>query len=358
VTGAGSHNGTLGNEWTLAEGIAGEAAGMRLNMLAGTYASGATSATFAAVGTTTAPIWWRGYKTTIGDQDANNVAVAGTDIPSLTFTTGSFVSSGAFKIFSNLDITGASTSTALASFSATNQEIYGCRFRMTGGGAIPCVLLSGGTGLMVRCYVSAVAGQNCINGSNATTNGFMGNYITGGTVGITHGVSPAIVIIGNVFDTIGGNAISFSSGYGAIVGNSIYNPTGHGVTWSITPASACLVANNHFEGVSQASKFAVNNASGTNTFLVRRVANTYFNCTGYENGFGDSPPIFDGGLLAGSGFANAAGHDFTASALLKAAGFPGLYENISAFRGYLDIGAVQRQEQAAGGSTIIGGGEF
>src|SRR3954447_7437305 len=70
--------------WTLAEAVANEAAGMRINVRAGTYASTTTSRTFAAAGTTTAPIWWRGFNSTPGDIDSDPTLTK----PSLTFTTG------------------------------------------------------------------------------------------------------------------------------------------------------------------------------------------------------------------------------------------------------------------------------
>src|SRR3954470_24403874 len=60
----------------------------RINVKAGTYPSAGSILTFNTAGATTAPVWWRGYKTTPGDQDSNNVAVSGTDIPAVTFTTG------------------------------------------------------------------------------------------------------------------------------------------------------------------------------------------------------------------------------------------------------------------------------
>jgi hypothetical protein len=60
----------------------------RINIKAGTYANTTTGRAFNTAGAAAFPVWWRGYKTTIGDQDANNVAVAGTDIPLVTFTTG------------------------------------------------------------------------------------------------------------------------------------------------------------------------------------------------------------------------------------------------------------------------------
>jgi hypothetical protein len=69
------------------------------------------------------------------------------------------------------------------------------------------------------------------------------------------------------------------------------------------------------------------------------------------NGLGDSPTVFDAGILGSSGFANPAGHDFTPTAALQSIGFPGLFETVSAFRGYMGNGALQF---APGGGPVGG----
>jgi len=325
----------------------------RINIIAGTLSQGSTSLTFNTAGTAAAiPVWWRGCKTTPGDQDNNPAAVAGTDIPSIQFTSGGLTANAPYQAWSNLDITGATTSGGLFNGTSSNQIIYGCRFRQTAGASVRCVALSGNSGTMVRCYVSAVSGQRCIDAVSATGNLFLGNYITGGNSGISHTSAPAAAIHCNVFDSIGGDAIQFSTGWGTIIGNSIYAPAGHGVNWTSTPGFACHVANNHFEGVNQASKAAINNASGTASTLIRIVSNSYYDCTAIVAGQDDMPAILDVGTLAGSGFINAAGDDFTPSALLLAMGLPGQFEAISAFRGWMTPGALQAQ---SGGGGPCGG---
>jgi hypothetical protein len=332
---------------------------MRLNVLAGTYASGASNLAFAAVGTTTAPIWWRGYKTAIGDQDNNNVAVPGTDTPLLTFTTGQATAVGAHKIFSNLAFSGACVTAGGQFFlSGSLQALYRVRCENTAANAN--ARACSGTGIAftaIGCYFTCTSSAICVAVANYGE--AIGCVFVGGSQNLnsTGAGNLKFNLTNCLLRASAGDAINTTQAM-LINGCSIYAPAGHGINITTPPLTGgFLVANTHFENVNQATKFAITNSSGTNTNVVRRLSNTYFNCTGYENGFGDSPAIFDGGLLAGSGFANAAGGDFSASSLLKAAGFPGLLENTSAFRGYLDIGAVQRQE-AAGGPTIIGGGEF
>ena len=83
----------------------------------------------------------------------------------------------------------------------------------------------------------------------------------------------------------------------------------------------------------------INNASGTNTSLVTRACNDYYNVTNAEVGMGDSYAFFaqtDSAAVATSSTnmtpvstSNARGH-----------GFPGIFENES-FSSLLDIGGVQ-----------------
>src|SRR5580765_5922822 len=102
-TGAGAHDGsTPADAWSFTEALAGAAAGQIVNMLAGsgnTYDGTTAIRTFATAGTTVAPVWWRAYKTTPGDQDGNNLAVAGVDIPTLTTTTGNYSATGTYQIW-------------------------------------------------------------------------------------------------------------------------------------------------------------------------------------------------------------------------------------------------------------------
>jgi hypothetical protein len=210
---------------------------------------------------------------------------------------------------------------------------------------------------VARCYFSSTVSQILLHGLTGGQLLILGNYFTGGSGGVIFTTGIANTIQANVFDAIGGDAMSFTTGYGNVLGNSVYAPLGHGLTWSSTPSGGCHVANNHFENVNQASKAAINNGSGTASGLIRPVGNSYYQCTSNVAGQGDNPNIFDVGTLAGSGFVNAAGHDFTPSALLLAKGFPGQFENISAFRGYMNPGALQSQASSGGGGGyLVGGG--
>lgn len=328
--------------WTLAEGITNEAAGMRLNVLAGTYANTSTSRTFAATGTTTAPIWWRGFKAAIGDQDANNVAVAGTDIPSWTFTTGQLVASGAHHTFSNIDINGACvTSTGQVNASGTSVKWYRCRVQNTAANSNGLSLSTAAGALVAASYLkSTTTASKCINLAGSESILF-GSTVTGGIIGVSLAAVPTHAHF-CIFDSQAGDAISLvNTVVSTIIGCGIYNPTGNGIAIAATVGNGTLIANCYFENVNQAAKAAINNTSGTNTNFVHRIANGYFNCTANESGFGDSPIIFDVGTLALAGFVAPGSQNFSLNPFAWGLGFPGKFENISAYQGYISNGAVQ-----------------
>jgi hypothetical protein len=326
----------------------------RVNVKAGTYANTTSSRTCTMVGLATAHLWFRGFKANPGDQDGNYAAVAGTDIPSMTFTSGGWLGGGSLRIFSNIDVTGASTSSSLWNGNAASELLYNMRFRQTAGSTVRCVEIGNANSGMIGCYVSALSTQNCILLFSSSNTLFLGNYITGGNLGINGGSGIGCLVLHNIFDQIGGDVASFTTGNSRFVNNSIYAPTGHGITWSGTPVGACDVINNHFEGVNQSGKAAINNGSGTASTLIRPVANSYYDCATTIAGQGDVASIFDLGTLGASGYTDAGTHNFYPSAALIAkAAFPGYFENMGGLRGYLVPGAIQPTSGGGGGG---GGG--
>jgi hypothetical protein len=361
---AGGGNGTTTansggtGAWTLAEAITNEAAGMRLNVRAGTYASTTTSRALAAAGSETAPIWWRGCDTSFNPvADTSSSGTAGTDIPAFTFTTGQFSVTGAHHRLSNLAVSGACTSSSgQALLNAASIRSIGCRYTNTASNADARALTHGSSGSschFIRCYFSAststVDKMVRSAGANAI---YHGCVFSGGTVGVA--LESSATFLHCVFTGQTGDCIIIPAQAVDISNCSFYGGSGHGINIS-SVATGVLIASCHFENFTGASKYAITNSSGANTHLVTRVSNSYYNCTGYENGFGDASPIFDRGVLGATGFTNAAGGDFSAATTLKAIGFPGPFENTSAYLGYLDNGAVQRQEPAGGGGGTSGG---
>lgn len=362
---AGSGDGTTNTNsgangaWTLAEGITNEAAGMRINVLAGTYANTSTSRAFAAAGTTTAGIWWRGFKTSIGDQDTNRAAVAGTDIPLFTFTTGQMQVSGAFHIFSNLAVTSACTTAGGAVFCTASQpKFYGVRVENTAANTA-AQAISGDTGpigaAIVGCWFKATSTCTYMVSFNSIST-IMGCYFIGGSNGANPNGGGNLSLC--VFDGQAADAIVPGSTQLTILNCSVYGPGGNGVNLNSIPTRGHIIANCHFENCSTAGKAGINNTTGTNSLAVTIINNSFYNCTSNILNITETFSIFDKGTLAGSGFTAGGSHDLTATTALKAIGYPGTLENV-ALTGYLDVGALQRQEPAGGGSTVIapfGGG--
>jgi hypothetical protein len=331
--------------WTLTQAVANEAAGMRINVKAGTYASTTTTRTLAATGTATQPIWWRGYNTTIGDIDTDNALVK----PSLTFTTGRVIVSGAHHIVSNLDvlITGAA---GAAAFSTSTASFHGDRLRIehqqatANAAAVSCGTAAGAVFTRGWFKATSTATQVVSGGVAITVDGC---YITGGITGINTTQSNSLfrhcIINGPTT-----NGIALTTGQQIfVIGCTIYNTT-NGIT-STNPGNGCVIEDNLFHTLTN----GINNTLGTNVNNWRRLHNAFYSVTNAEVGFGDSPS-FSGVTESADPLANAAGGDFrlVATANARGAGSPGGFENASLVS-YLDIGAVQRAEPATARAIVM-----
>jgi hypothetical protein len=334
-------------------GVSTVAASMRINVKAGTYANTTTGRTFSLGGTTTTPVWWRGYKTTPGDQDTNNLAVAGTDIPSWTFTTGQMIVNTAHNVFSKIDINSQCVTAGGAvswNASSTTTEMHGCRIVNTAANVNARALTTAALNpMIVGCWFQATTTADQVVRLATSISMFWGCTVTGGIIG-AFAVNFA-TIVNSVFDSQAGDAILAGSLASVTLMNcSIYNPVGNGVAFNASiSTNGNFLANCYFENVNQAGKAAVNNLSGTNSDLIRCVGNAYYNCTVNRSGITEDFTVFEIGTLASAAFSAPGSQDFSVGTVAKAIGFPGAFENTSVYRSYLDVGAVQRQEPAAAG---------
>ena len=332
--------------WTLAEAIASAAAGQRINVKAGTYANTTTSRSFAVTGTTTSPVWWRGYNTTIGDRDTNPSLTP----PAITFTTGLCTLGGAHQIFSHLDISGANTGRQVT-VTGANLTVDRCRFENTNAAAASSAVLNStsGTNVFSRCWFKATGSATRVV-QNSVVADYQGCVFTGGGVGIDS--TAAVRFLLCVFRATGGHgfqAITTGS-IQHVIGCTFRGCGGDGVRFDVLPTSIVFVANCLF---ASCGGYGINNATGANTNVVRRLGNDFWsNTSGTENGFGDSPSLAELGESADP-HTSATDLALISAALAKAGGQPGLLENES-YTSYLDAGAVQRQEAAGGGGIVVG----
>ncbi len=342
VAGGGAHDGTSeANAWTLAEAIAAPpVAGDRVNVKAGTYANTTTARSLSVTGTTTAPVWWRGYNTTIGDRDSNPALTP----PLLTFTTGLCTFGGAHQIISHLDVIGANTGRQL-NISGANLTVDRVRVENTNAasGSVAVTNTTSGTNVFQRCWFKATS-----SATRTFQNGVLGNFtgcvFTGGGVGIDSVVT--IRLLGCVFRATGSHgfqAITTGS-ISEVIGCTFRGCGGDGVRFDVLPTSLCLVANCLFAGITGT---AVNNNSGANTNVVRRLGNDFWSNGANEAGFGDSPSLSE---QTESSDPNVSATDLTVVSTANAVSNaqPGLFEN-ETYTSYGDIGAVQRQASAGGG---------
>ena len=353
--------------WTLAEALAAYASGQRVNVRAGTYANTTTSRTFGTAGTTTAPVWWRGFNTTPGDIDTDNTLAK----PSITFTTGVMIVSAAHQMFSALSISGAATSVGqvqITNATTVGVRFHRCRIECTGTNANSSAFgfnNSPNGGLTFsNCWLKATSSANgVLGGSNgAGTNWSVilhSCVIEGGGDGVrmtgTTGTNQ-LVAVGCIFDSCGSDGVEIAganSGMHLIDRCTFYNCGGDGVRVSATITGLLAVTNSIF---SQNGGYGINNSTGTNTNIIKRMRNLYYsNTSGTENGFGDNSSFSDQTDSA-SPFVGASSDNFSlvASSNGKANGAPGGFENFSSTTGYLDIGAAQRREHSAAARFILG----
>ncbi len=323
----------------------------RINIKAATYAGTSTSANMQFPGTATFQVMIRGYKTTPGDQDTNNVPVLGTDIPSFTFTTGNFTNSGTGHKFLNIGwsiATGSGTTYVVACIGAA-VTFENCIITHGNANAGAAAINMAATAIsLVGCYLSATTTAAEVVTASSSGAAIIGCTVKGGIIGVIS--TNAITMAYNVFDSQAGDVATFSSGPVTLINNSIYSPTGNGFNFTTVSANGSVLVNNYFSTVNQASKSAINNTSGTNTTLIICVANAYFNCTANITGVTETFSILDNGTLASEAFKSPASQDFTMLPVGWNLGFPGKFCNTSVFRGYLDVGAVQ--------SIIASGGAY
>jgi len=349
VAGGGAHDGSSeANAWTLAEAIAAPyAAGDRVNVKAGTYANTTTTRTFGVAGTTTAPIWWRGYNSTIGDLDADFTTAK----PAITFTTGVFDITGSFHLFSNFDISGAQVTAGQVRIRVgTNSRIDRCRVECTSanslGKAISLAAVGAGA---TRCWLKCTSSADVVACPSGFEGDVIGCAIINGADGISLEAALRMTIAFNTFIDQGANAVISNSGSRFwFLNNSVYSPAGDGINLITTIPALAVVANNIF---SECGVYGINNATGANSATIFRSNNDFYaSGTANETGFGDYPSLSEQ-TESSSPFTSSTNMTIPNSRNAIANGLPGLFENQS-YTSYMDIGAVQRVEPSGGGGLI------
>lgn len=358
--------------WSITGGTdyaaAGVAAGNRVNVKAGTYTLGGDW-TLSTAGTTTAPIWWRGYKTTIGDMDAaGGTRTKATDIPLIDADTDSdqIIISGAHQWFSNFWIDSVCTDTNGA-VSATGGSItlLRCTIENTvaNSAARALTIATNGTVKLLGCRFKSTTSANCVVVGASSV--MRGCHILGGTIGIL--LSTSCSISKCIIESFGTTGISHSmgtSGLANVDDCSIYASATNGILITTVPTTGtCFVSNTIIGGCT----YGIRNNTGGDTNGVVLLNNHFYNCTNNLVGITEISAVSDdlGAALFlidddTDPWVNKAANDFTLAATntidkstsTSAKGYPGVFEGQTTMTSYGDIGAVQAAPSAGGGTPI------
>jgi hypothetical protein len=298
---------------------------------------------------------------TSGDQTNGFIKVIGNGsggarVPlTITNTTQVIDGGGNYWWFENLEFIQQGASGNVTNVN-TGNVFYNVKISDGGGNGFVC---SGSDNIIVRSEVSGCA----VGVELPATGNVQHNYIHDVTdAGLSSGsANQAWKVIQNIFDTCAGNGIFFfststTSGSTLISGNTIYGCGNSGVQVSDAQNMVILTNNIFQDNGNAAGEYNVEYTAGS-----AELYGVHYNNIFYHQGGGGGANL--SGLTVNSTelttdplFVDAASGNFavSASSPAKAAGHPGAMPG-GLSTGYLDIGAVQRQESAGGGSFAFVG---
>ena len=285
-------------------------------------------------GTAASPIDVEGYNSSRGDNPT------GTSRPDINVSNITFRFDNYWK-FANLILTGTTVNVMWCDTSCyvTNLKVS----NTSGTGGRTALRLGGAQGVTNNSEFTStngwgviVAGADAVIGPNV--------YIhDSGSGCISVGVLDNVIISFNLLDSclVGINATTSSIGI-KILNNTIWASTTSGTTGIFVGANGSnwFIENNIISGFGTGINF--NSLVSTN----RENFNNLFANTTDRTNIDTGPDSFD----TDPGFTDAAGGDFSVGTAMKATGSPGAFPG-SSTTGYLDVGAVQRQEPAGGGGA-------
>ena len=314
---------------------------------ASAYALTTTNLALGSSGVTAAPFMVRGYNTTISDIDTDNTLAK----PTISHTTGQFLVTGSYTNFFNLIITGAQITNGQVR-TATGSRIWfhQCRIECTSANSLGRAVSAGGaSSTFTNCYLKSTSSADIATPSSLGT--FIGCTFDGGKHGIANASGTSVVIAGNRFINQTSDGINSSAANNVwwVLLNTFYNPTGSGFEQTVDPTtSSWIFWGNIF---SESGDYDINSSVGTVTSNIIRLFNlSHAPFTAAENGISDLPAI-GAQIDSSSPFSNAAGglFDIVSTSNAKGKGLGGVAFENQTDVSYLDIGAVQRVEAAAGG---------
>lgn len=273
-----------------------------------------------------------GYNTTRGD------APTGDNRPSITWGTA-YYQGGDYINISNMRWL-ESTATTLLTL-GTGGSVHNTRLQNTSSTASRNALNLYSYTLAIGNDISSDNGRALYSG-NYVNQIILGNYIHDSPIGLGsgHGAYSGNSIINNIFKNVATCFDFVTAGASKldIFGNTFYGAeTPSGTCLDLAGTAYVRVYNNIFYGWTTAITATTQNDTYFGDY------NDFYNNTTNRTNFPTGPHD----LALDPGFTNAASGDFSIGTNLKAAGFPGAFPGTTS-TGYLDIGAVQRQESGGG----------
>lgn len=354
-TSAGTNSGTLANPWTslqtavnniqpLCPGVVSTPSSIRINIKYGgttDYTFGTSNIDFGCTGTTSYLVWWRGYNTTPGDGDgyySNTIAK-----PKIRFTTGQFSVSAPYQIFSGLDISGSTTKFgSLFYINSNNISLIRNRLRNLVNSTI---YVGGSKSNIVGNYISTLSNNNSAIDSVSQNIVYIGNFISGGSNNISLNINLQY-IYGNIFIFSNSDSVSVGGNGGVIIShNTIYKAGNNGIDVGDNSIS-CVINGNLFHSINNTG-IQIPAGVGSPSFNNSIFANSFYNVGTPISNYAENLNLFS--II--EGVDPLVNNTFTVSTTSQSitGAFPGPVENISAYRGYLSMGALGNNSISTGG---------
>lgn len=241
-------------------------------------------------------------------------------------------------VFYNVKISDAGAQGWFTNNSAN--RIIGCEISGTGAEAIS---LTSQQHVHIGNYVHDITGDGILYASTANT---------------------SLIARNNIVDTCTGRGIyinvadSANTSFKMVSGNTVYGCGNSGLEVVDADSNVILINNIFSENGNAAGEYNVEWVAGNADFTGFHAWNVFFHSSGAGSnvsGLTIGGHVASSELITDPLFTNATGGDFSigSTSPAKAVGYPGVF--LGGSTGYLDIGAVQRQEPTGGGNRVIGG---